>query len=224
MAHVDGREAAEDLLVVVENPLPDGALLGVQLGLDHPRHYAVARAEDVVADDAFERQLLAPLLALDEEAQLLRETPQRLDDIARRIAARAAGAARHALAAVPDGIALEQRLDGLVVARLDGGDNLARVVVVELGRRADTRADAAVHAGVEPLAEAHVLAEHIEVFSHNRVGSTPCTARLAGISGAAPSAEAPCTALTGAERGMQGKMFPNAKVGIRPRTCGSINT
>ena len=140
-------------------------------GLDQPRDDAVARAEDVVADDALEGQLLTALLALDEEAQFLRKGPQRLDDIARRIAARAARAARHALAAIPDGVALEQLLDGIVVARLHNADNLPRVVVVELGRRTDARADAAVHAGVESLAEPHVLRQHIEIFSHNRCHS-----------------------------------------------------
>ena len=68
LTHVDGRELPVDLAVVLDDPLPDGPLLGVQFGFHEPRHDAVARAEDVLADDALERELLTALLALDEEA------------------------------------------------------------------------------------------------------------------------------------------------------------
>ncbi len=166
LPHVDGREAAEEVAVVPVDPLPDGSLFGVQFGFDKPRHDAVTRAQDVVADGAFECQLLAPLFALDKEPEPLRKGPQGLDDISGRVAARTARTARHALAAVPDRVALHQRLDGIVVACLYRGDDLPRVVVVELGRGTDSGADAAVHAGVQPLAAPHVLHQHIEILSH----------------------------------------------------------
>lgn len=166
VAHVDGRELAVNLPVVVVDPFPDGPLLGMQVGFHQPRDDAVARAEDVLADNAFQGQLLATLLALDEEAQFLRQRAQRLDHIARRIAPRTARTARHALAAVPDGVALQKPLDGLVVARLHDGDDLTGVVVIELGRRADARADPAVHARVKTLLHPHILHEHIEILPH----------------------------------------------------------
>ena len=166
VAHVDGRELPVDLLVVVVDPLPDGSLFGVEFGFDKPRNEAVARAEDILADNAFQGELLAALLALDEEAEFLRQRAQRLNDIPRGVAARAARAARHALAAIPDRIALQQRLDGIVIAGLDDRDDLPRVVVVELGRGADARTDAAVHAGLQPFAHPHVLHQHVEILSH----------------------------------------------------------
>ena len=167
MAHVYGRELSVDLLVVIVDPLPHGSLLGVQLGLHQPRYDAVARAEDIFADDALEGQLLAPLLALDEETQLLRQCAQCLNHIPRRIAARTARAARHALAAIPDRIAFQQLLDGIVVTRLHDIDDLTGIVVVELGRGAYARADTAVHARVKALLHPYVLHQHIEIFSHN---------------------------------------------------------
>ena len=168
MAHVYGRELSVDLLVVIVDPLPHGSLLGVQLGLHQPRYDAVARAEDIFADDALEGQLLAPLLALDEETQLLRQCAQCLNHIPRRIAARTARAARHALAAIPDRIAFQQLLDGIVVTRLHDIDDLTGIVVVELGRGAYARADTAVHARVKALLHPYVLHQHIEIFPHLR--------------------------------------------------------
>jgi len=79
---------------------------------------------------------------------------------------RTARTARHALAAIPDGVALQKPLDGLVVARLHDGDDLTGVVVIELGRRADARADPAVHARVKTLLHPHILHEHIEILPH----------------------------------------------------------
>ena len=97
------------------NPLPHGSLFGVQFGFDEPRDDAVTRAEDILANDTLERQLLTALFALDEEPQLLRKGPQRLNHITRRVAARTARTARHALAAVPDRIALQKLLDGCLL-------------------------------------------------------------------------------------------------------------
>ena len=138
----------------------------MQFGTDQFRHQAITRTEDVVADHALEGQLLPTLLALDEEAQLLRKFAQRLDHITRRIAARTARTARHALAAIPDRIALQQRLDGLVVARLHDIDDLPGVVVVELGGGTDARTDAAVHARMQPFPHPHILHQHIEILAH----------------------------------------------------------
>ena len=44
-------------------------------------------------------------------------------------------------------------------------DDLARIVVVELGRRADSRTDPAVHAGRQALFHADILHQHIEILS-----------------------------------------------------------
>ena len=178
VTHVDGRELAVNLPVVVVNPLPDGALLGMQLGFHQPRHDAVARAEDILADDALQGQLLAALLALDEEPEFLRQGPQRLNHITRRIAPRTARTARHTLAAVPDGIAFQQLLDGVVVACLDDVDDLPRIVVVELRRRADARADAAVHARVKALLHPHIFHQHIEIFPHTYIQKNLCSAKV----------------------------------------------
>ena len=139
----------------------------MQVGSDELGRHAIPRAQDILADRAFERELLAPLLALDEKAQLLGQRAQRLNDISRRIAARTARTTRHALAAEPDRVALQQTLDLLLVARLDDRHDLARIVVVELGRRADSRTDPAVHARLQPLAEANVLHQHFEITTHN---------------------------------------------------------
>lgn len=178
VTHVDGRELAVNLLVVVVNPFPDGALLGVQFGFDQPRNDAVTRAENVLADDALQGQLLTALLALDEEAQLLRQRAKRLDHITRRIAPRTARTARHAFAAVPDRIAFEQLLDGVVVACLDDADDLPRIVVVELRRGADARTNAAVHARMKALLHPHVFHEHVEIFSHTYIQKNLCTAKV----------------------------------------------
>ena len=172
VAHVDGRELAVDLLVVVVNPFPDGALLGMQFGFHQPRHDAVTRAENVLADDALQGQLLTALFALDEEPELLRQRAKRLDHITRGIAPRTARTARHALAAIPDRIAFEQLLDGVVVARLNDADDLPRIIVVELRRGADARADAAVHAGMKALLHPHVFHEHIEILPHTYIQKT----------------------------------------------------
>ena len=151
---------------MVVDPTPYGSLLGVKFGSDKFGHNAVSRAEYILADGTFERQLLAALLALDEEAEFLRQGSQRLDHITRRIAARTTRAARHALAAKPYRIAAQQLLDLVVVTRLHYVDNLTGIVVVELGRRAYSRADAAVHARFQTFAQADVLHQHIEIFSH----------------------------------------------------------
>ena len=111
--------------------------------------------------------MLASFLGLGEETEFLRQRAQRLDDISGRIAARAARAARHALPAVPDRIAFEQLFDGVVVLGLHHVDDLARVVVVKLGRGADSRTDPAVHAGRQALFHADILHQHIEIFPHN---------------------------------------------------------
>ena len=141
-------------------------LFGVQFRFDEPRDDAVTRAEDVLADDTLERQLLTALFALDEEPQLLRKGPQRLNHIARRVAARTARTARHALAAVPDRIALQKLLDGVVIACLHDVYDLTGIVIVELGSRTDARADAAVHARLKALLHPHVLHQHVEIFCH----------------------------------------------------------
>ena len=143
----------------------------MEVGFDQTGHDAVARAQDVLPDDALEGELLPPLLALDEKSELLRKGPERLDDVSGRVAARTAGTARHALAAIPDGLAAQQLLDRLVVARLDDIDDLARIVTVELRRRTDARTDPAVHAGVQPFAHPHVFEQHIVIFTHRKLCS-----------------------------------------------------
>ena len=81
VTHVDRRELTVNLLVVIVNPLPHGSLFGVQFGFDEPRNDAVTRAEDVLADDTLERQLLTGLLAkttypTDEKGVLLYADPE----------------------------------------------------------------------------------------------------------------------------------------------------
>ena len=161
-------ETLEDVLRVVVYPLPYGPLLGVQVRIDEFGPHAIARTQDVLPDRPLQRELLPSLLRVGEEAEPLRQRAERLDRVSRRIAARTAGAARHALAAVPDRVAAEQFLDRIVVARLDRIDDLARIVAVELRRRTDARADAAVHAGRQTLLHANVFHQHIEIFPHLR--------------------------------------------------------
>ena len=141
----------------------------MEFRVDQVRLDAVTGFEDVVPDRAFDGQLLPSFFRVSEKSQFLREPAERLDDIARRIGPRATRTARHAFAAIPDCFALEQLLDCIVVLGLDGIDDLARVVVVELGGGTDAGADAAVHAGGETLLHAYILHQHVEIFAH-RIG------------------------------------------------------
>ena len=55
-------------------------------------------------------------------------------------------------------------IDGRVQIKAE--DTLTGVVVIELGRWADARADPAVHARVKTLLHPHILHEHIEILPH----------------------------------------------------------
>ena len=111
-------ELSENLFVVVENPLPYGSLLGVHIGAYSFGCEAIARTQDIVAYGAFDGQLLATLLTLYKEAQLLRQRTQSLNHIAGGVASRTTWTARHTLAAIPYSVAFEQCLDGLIIASL----------------------------------------------------------------------------------------------------------
>ena len=156
------------LLVVLNYPLPYSALLGVKLWADIARCEAVTCAEDIIANGTLQSQLLATLLALNEETQLLRQGTQSLNYIARGVGTRTAWSARHTLAAIPYRIALHQLLDSLVVTRLHDAHYLTWIVVIEGCGRTYGSADSAVHTGGESLSEAYILHQHIEIFSHKK--------------------------------------------------------
>ncbi len=150
----------------------------MQLRRDEARRDTIPLFEDMVADDPFEGDLLASLFALDEKAESLRQRAKRLNDISGSVSARTTRAARHALSAVPEGVAFHQRLDLALVATLNYSHYFSRIVVVELGRRAHAGADAAVHARLQTFTEPDILHEHIEVFSHTakvRAGRDICS-------------------------------------------------
>jgi len=111
-------ELSENLLVVIDNPLPYNTLLGVHIGAYGFGCQTISRTQDIVAYGAFDGQLLAALLTLYKETQLLRQRTQSLNYIAGGVASRAARAARHTLAAIPYSVAFEQSLDGLIIASL----------------------------------------------------------------------------------------------------------
>ena len=165
---VSGRKLSVNLLIVLVDPLPNRTLLGMQLGLHQFRGHTVTRTEDILPDRALEGQLLPPLLALDEETELLGKRPQRLDDISGSIASGTAGPARHTLAAIPDHIAAHELLDRIVVLRLHDIDDLTGIVIVKLRRRADTRTHAAIHARMKALPHPHILHQHIEILTHTK--------------------------------------------------------
>ena len=95
--------------------------------------------------------LLPPLLRLHIEPAPHRELAQGHDDQAGGVGTRTARHARHALAAIPYRVALQQLLQvSLALAGHDVHDVL-RIVSVELGSRTDSRTHAAVHAGLHAL-------------------------------------------------------------------------
>ena len=57
-------------------------------------------------------------------------------------------------------------LNLLVIARLHNGDNLSRVIVVELGSGTHRGADTTIHASLESLLKADILGKHIIIFTH----------------------------------------------------------
>ena len=145
----------------------------MHVGIHQTRRDAVPRSQDVFADEPFQRELLPSLLRLGEKPELLGKVAQCLHHIPRRIAPRTTRTARHALPAVPDGLAAQERLDGLVVLRLHGTDNLPRIIIVKFGRRTYRSTHPAVHACLHPFVHAHVLHEHIVIFPHKSGNDFP---------------------------------------------------
>ena len=107
---------------------------------------------------------LAAFLGFGEIPFLDGEVAEGHYDQSRTVLARAARDAGHAFAAVPDGFALEQGFDGVVVPGLDYGDYLPWVISVELRRRAHRRAGAAVDTGMETFLEAVILIQFLEII------------------------------------------------------------
>ena len=104
-----------------------------------------------------QRQYLSALFAFGEETRPNTQVTQRHNNQPRSVLTRTARYTTHALAAIPNHIRFQQRLYLLVVTRLHGCYDLARIITIELRRRADSRAGTAVDAGVEPLSKAVVL-------------------------------------------------------------------
>ncbi len=130
-------------------PFPHRSLLRVHFRANDVWRDAIAVIQHVFSEHPFQGELLPSFFRGGEVAFFLRQPAQRHDDTARGIAPGATRFAGHALSAVPDGFRLQQVFQRLFVLALHRFHHHARVVVVELRRRADSRAHAAVHAAVQ---------------------------------------------------------------------------
>ena len=166
VAAVVGPEAGIDILLVLQHPFEDGAGLGMVAVLEGIRVDAVAEVQDIAVQGLGQRIELTALFGFGEIAELCGEVAKRHHNEPGAVFPRAAGHAGHAFAAVPDRFAPQERLDLVVVFALDRIDDLSRIVFIELRRRADGRARAAVDAGVHAFLEAVILAEFVVEFSH----------------------------------------------------------
>ena len=70
------------------------------------------------------------------------------------------------MSTVPDGFGTEQAFNHHFVIALHHVADAARVIVIELRRRAHGRAHATVHAGVESLLIAQILLDQFEQIPH----------------------------------------------------------
>ena len=142
-------------------PLPYRSLLGVFLGEYHIGMYAVTYVKYVVTYAGHQVNLLPAHVAVLVVAHILGYLAQYVDHGTGHVAARTTGLAGHALSAVPDGVGAQEFLYLLLVTALNGVADAARVVVVELGGRADGGADTAIHAGLEGVLVADIGLDYI---------------------------------------------------------------
>lgn len=140
------RRYGLDILYI---PFPYRSLLGVFLGEYHIGMYAVTYVKDVVTYAGHKVYLLSAHMAVFIVAHILRYLAKYVDYRSGYVATGAAGLARHALTAVPDGVGTQQLLYLLLITALYGVAYAAGVIVVELGGRADGSAYAAVHTSLE---------------------------------------------------------------------------
>ena len=158
---VIGAQRIVQFIGIFGNPLPNRTLFRMECRGNSFRMDAVAHFQNVFANGLFDGKLLATFFRFSKVAQLLTQFSQSLNDIGGSISARAAGFARHALSAVPNGFTFEQREDGLVVAGLYLVANNARIVIVKLCSRANSGANATVHTCVEPILKANIFCKKI---------------------------------------------------------------
>ena len=118
---------------------------------------AVPQVKYVVIQSLGKRIELAALFAFSKESQPCGEVTQSHYDQSGAVLPGASGHAAHAFTAVPDGIALQQGLDGVVVSGLDDGNDLPGVVTVELSRRTNGGTGSTVDARMEYLLETVIL-------------------------------------------------------------------
>jgi hypothetical protein len=153
-------------LDVLDIPLPYGSLLGVLLGEYYIGMHAVTYVQDVIANAGHKVNLLSAHVTVLVISHILRYLTQYVDYRSGYIAARAAGLARHALAAVPDGVRAQKLLYLLLITALYGIAYAAGVIVVELGGRADGRAYTAVHTSFERVLKPDIGLDDINKISH----------------------------------------------------------
>ena len=166
-ALVIGAEALHVVPEVFRMPFPYRSGLDVVLPAESFGVYAVAVFQDVAGQHSCEGEQLASLFGTGEVPELGRKVPERHYDQAGAVLAGASRHAGHAFSAVPDGVAFQQFLYFSLVLALDGVHYLARVVAVELGRRADGGAGPAVDAGLQPFLDPVVLGQFVVEFTHN---------------------------------------------------------
>lgn len=150
-------ESLEHIVQMLLLPLPDLSGLGMSGVVETPRIDAVAVVQDVGTQVFGQQELLAAFLGLDEIAQFYGQVAQSHHNQPGSVLPRTSRHTAHALAAVPDRVAFEQFLDFFLILALDDVHNPSRVIAVELRRRADGRAGAAVDARVQAFLQAVVL-------------------------------------------------------------------
>ena len=153
-------------LDVLDIPLPYGSLLGVLLGEYYIGMHAVTYVKDVVTYAGHKVYLLSAHVAVFIVAHILRYLAQYVDYRSGYVTAGAARLARHALAAVPDGVRAQKLLYLLLITALYGIAYAAGVIVVELGGRADGRAYTAVHTSFERVLKPDIGLDDINKISH----------------------------------------------------------
>ncbi len=126
----------------------------------------IAVVQHVGAKILGQQELLTAFLRFDEIAQIYGQAPQGHNNQSRSVLPRTSRHAAHTLSAVPDRVAFQQLLDLFLVLALDNVHDSSRVIAVELRRRADGRAGAAVDAGVKPFLQAVVLHQEVIQSSH----------------------------------------------------------
>ena len=135
--------------------MPAPARVGVRINI--VRDYTISMLKHIVSHCSLDCELLPALLRGGEVPQLLRQLAQSHDHHARGVAARTAGLAAHALAAVPDSLALQQLPDNFIVPGLNQVYNPPRIIAVIFGSRTDSSAYTAVHACLQSLLKTDIL-------------------------------------------------------------------